>query len=87
MMFKFAAAVALMALSVVGARAQAVPAGYPEDYARMIEASKSERGLLIYSNFPASFWKPLTDAFNNVYPWIKVETGNFYAELWEKYRL
>lgn len=51
-----------------------VPAGYPDDYAEIIEASKHERGLLIYSNMAAYNWAPVIKGFNELYPWIKVET-------------
>ncbi|WP_292056327.1 MULTISPECIES: extracellular solute-binding protein [unclassified Martelella] len=80
-------AATLLAASTIGAKAQTVPEGYPADYARTIEASRDELGLLVYSNFPASFWEPLIEAFDEAYPWIKVETANFDAEMWEKYRL
>lgn len=78
---------AMLAIGASGALAQSIPDGYPAGYSDTIEASKDEKGLLIYSNFPAAFWKPLTAAFNDVYPWIKVETANFDAEMWEKYKL
>lgn len=38
--------VALMGISAV---AEAVPNYYPKDYNKIIEASRSEKGLLIYS--------------------------------------
>lgn len=81
------ASAALIALGTTMAQAQSVPEGYPADYAKMIEASKSEQGVLVYSNFPASIWKPLIASFNQVYPWIKVETADFDAEMWEKHKL
>lgn len=57
-----------------GGSATGVPPGYPDDYAEIIEASKDERGLLIYSNMGAYNWAPVIKGFNELYPWIKVET-------------
>lgn len=37
-----------------------------------VAASKSEHGLVIYANAPAPALKYFTDAFQKVYPWIKV---------------
>lgn len=87
MNLRVTASAALIALGATMAQAQSVPEGYPTDYAQMIEASRSEQGVLVYSNFPASIWKPLITAFNEVYPWIKVETADFDAEMWEKHKL
>jgi iron(III) transport system substrate-binding protein len=87
MKMKAIALTALLAVAATGTRAQELPEGYPADYAQILEASRAEQGLLVYSNFPASFWEPLLTAFSEAYPWIKVETANFDAELWEKYRL
>lgn len=54
--------------------AQDVPAGYPAEYAQIIEASRSEGSLMIYSNMADNNWQPLLQGFNAKYPWIKVET-------------
>lgn len=51
----------------------------------LIEASKSEKGLLIYSNLEPEFWKSALNKFGALYPWIKVETTNMGGDLWEKY--
>ncbi|KGM34520.1 ABC transporter substrate-binding protein [Inquilinus limosus] len=51
-----------------------VPAGYPADYAAVIEGSRSEGGLVVYSNMADTNWQPLLQGFREAYPWIKVET-------------
>lgn len=50
------------------------PAYYPTDYSTTIEGSKSEAGLLIYSNISVTAWDPIIKAFNAEYPWITVQT-------------
>jgi iron(III) transport system substrate-binding protein len=39
---------------------------------KLVTASKSEDGLIIYGNPPAALWGPVIAAFNQLYPWIKV---------------
>lgn len=56
------------------AHAQEVPAGYPADYSQIIEGSRKEGGLMIYSNMADNNWQPLLKGFVAKYPWIKVET-------------
>lgn len=60
----------------VSAFAQTVPVPdyYPADYAGMVEASRTEAGIIIYSNMADNNWAPLLEGFNAQYPWIKVET-------------
>jgi len=60
----------------VSAFAQTVPVPdyYPADYASMVEASRTEAGIIIYSNMADNNWAPLLEGFNAQYPWIKVET-------------
>ena len=56
------------------AQAQEVPSYYPADYSKIIEGSRSESGLMIYSNMADNNWQPILKGFNAKYPWIKVET-------------
>lgn len=56
------------------AQAQEVPAGYPADYSKIIEGSRNEAGLMIYSNMADNNWQPIIEGFNAKYPWVKVET-------------
>jgi iron(III) transport system substrate-binding protein len=51
-----------------------VPSYYPDDYSKIIEASKQEDGLLIYSNMAEYNWRPVIEGFNKLYPWIEVST-------------
>ncbi|HET7408963.1 MAG TPA: substrate-binding domain-containing protein [Paracoccaceae bacterium] len=67
------AALALAGLAVP-AGAQDVPDYYPDDYDQIIEASKAEDGLLIYSNMAQYNWAPVIEDFNKLYPWIEVST-------------
>ncbi|MEH3148560.1 MAG: substrate-binding domain-containing protein [Methylobacterium frigidaeris] len=78
-------AVAALMLGPVAARAEGTPAGYPADYAKLIETSKSEQGVLVYSVMAAFNWKPVIEGFAKKYPWIKVETLDMSSELWDRY--
>lgn len=51
-----------------------VPEGYPADYAQIIDGSRKESGLVIYSNMADNNWQPVLEGFRKAYPWIKVET-------------
>lgn len=65
--------------------AQNLPDYYPKDYSKIIEASKSEEGVLVYSVMSAQNWKPVLDSFKQKYPWIKVETLDLSNEIWSRY--
>ncbi len=80
-------AVATTALFGRQALAQAtVPAGYPADYASIIEGSKSETGVLIYSGVADSQMQPVLAAFRKLYPWIKAEhLEGLNTELTQRY--
>ncbi len=53
--------------------AQAVPAGYPADYAQTIAAAKKEGKVVIYSALDTKAAQPLIKDFEAAYPGIKVE--------------
>ena len=55
-----------------GAAAQ-VPAGYPADYAKIVDGGKKEGKLVIYAATDAKAAEPLVKDFNKMYPEIKVE--------------
>src|SRR3546814_11288329 len=40
----------------------------------MVEASKNESGLIVYSIMAEYNWRPVVEDFNKLYPWIKVST-------------
>ena len=67
------------------AGAQTVPAGYPADYAKTIDAAKKEGKVLVYSNVAVGNWAPFVELFKQRYPGIAVETTDTSNELWEKY--
>src|ERR1700676_1955294 len=82
------AAVALWIGAVPGANALAqavVPAGYPSSYSELVDASKKEPPLLVYSIMAPFNWKPVLDGFQKKYPWIKVETLDLAAQLWDRF--
>ncbi len=45
----------------------------------VVEGSKTENHLLVYSNMGTDNWDPILEGFNKLYPWIKVETLNLGA--------
>lgn len=81
------ALLAASALAALGAPAAAAerPDYYPADYDKLVEASKSEEGLLVYSNMAEYNWAPVIKGFNELYPWIKVETLDLGGEIFERY--
>ncbi|MFI1733693.1 ABC transporter substrate-binding protein [Streptomyces acidicola] len=52
------------------AAAQPNPAYYPPAYDKIVEASRREKKLLIYSNTSQTAWQPIFDAFTGRYPWL-----------------
>jgi iron(III) transport system substrate-binding protein len=64
---------AVLALTGAAALAQQAPAGYPADYAKVIEAAKKEGKLVIYSATDSKAAEPLIRDFGTLYPGIKVE--------------
>ncbi|WP_328504337.1 hypothetical protein OG828_44045 [Streptomyces sp. NBC_00457] len=52
------------------ADAKPVPDYYPADYDKIINGSRSERKLLIYSQTSQTNWQPVFDAFTAHYPWL-----------------
>ncbi|HXV29016.1 MAG TPA: ABC transporter substrate-binding protein [Sinorhizobium sp.] len=63
----FAAATALTVALGTVAFAQEVPAGYPEDYAKLIEAAKQEGTVSVYTSTDAAQSQKLQDAFTKKY--------------------
>jgi len=69
-----------------GAKTEALPDYYPADYGKIVEASRQETGLLVYSNVAEYNWRPIIEAFNKHYPWIKVATLDLGpGEMFERY--
>lgn len=63
------------------------PAYYPADYDRIVEASKTERELTIYSNMDSYNWQPIIEGFQRHYPWIeKINSTNLGSgEVFQRY--
>ena len=78
--------IALVAVSIgISTLAEAVPNYYPKEYNKVIEASRSEKGLLIYSAMAADNWKPILAAFHKYYPWIEIKTLDMGGELFQRF--
>jgi iron(III) transport system substrate-binding protein len=76
----------LSILACAGAFAQAVPPGYPADYAQTIAAANKEGKVVIYSALDTKAAQPLIKDFNAVYPNIKVEYNDMNStELYNRY--
>ncbi|MBE2276693.1 MAG: extracellular solute-binding protein [Rhodobacteraceae bacterium] len=67
-------AAAVLLAGAAGAQETPLPDYYPETYGEIVEGSRSENRLVIYSNMAAEQWAPVIDGFNARYPWIQVET-------------
>src|SRR5215813_8411826 len=79
--FSLALAIGIFLLSMFRpAHAQDLPSYYPEDYKKLIDASKHENSLLIYSVLAQYNWAPVIADFNKLYPWIKVSTLDLGGE-------
>lgn len=77
---------AFAALSAAGlASGRPAHAMSDAEYNAMIDASKAERGILIYSNSSNANWAPILDAFKQKYPWINAENLDIGGERWERY--
>lgn len=66
--------IALLGIPVFAA---AAPSYYPKDYSKIIEASRGEKGLLIYCNISADNLRGILAGFSKQYPWITVKTLDF----------
>jgi iron(III) transport system substrate-binding protein len=62
------------------------PAGYPADYAKIVDAAKKEGKLIIYSTTDAVSSNPLVKDFEATYPGIKVEYSDLNStELYNRF--
>lgn len=70
-----AAAFSVISAGIQSASAQdaSVPAGYPANYAEIIEASKSEPPLIVYSSISDDEIAPQIEGLRARYPWIQVQ--------------
>ena len=53
---------------------QTWPDHYPAEYGDLVDGSRSEGDLLVYSNMSPENWAPVISGFAALYPWISVET-------------
>src|SRR5260221_1194102 len=68
----FRLAVAALLLLVLAAAG--MPDGYPPSYGTLVQASKLEGKLVVYTTLPATRWAPLLQGFKHLYPWLTVQT-------------
>ena len=79
-------ACAAHALTASPARAEVLAPAYPADYAKLIEQSKGEGRLFMYSNMSPKSWIGVQKVFSRLYPWIKVDILELNSdELMERY--
>lgn len=70
----------------VQAQTVGVPDYYPADYEQIVDGSRSENRLLIYSSMSPESWAGIQRRFNELYPWITVEILELNSvELMERY--
>lgn len=63
-----------------------LPPYYSYSYENLIEASKNEQGLVIYSVLSESTWKPVIETFTGHFPWIDVTVIDLGAnEVFDRY--
>ena len=67
------ASIATVLASVAFAALAQVPAGYPADYAKIVDGAKKEGKLVIYAATDTKAAEPLIRDFNTLYPDVKVE--------------
>ncbi|MFA5915734.1 MAG: extracellular solute-binding protein [Burkholderiales bacterium] len=73
-------------LNVPVAQAQTLPSYYPKSYASIVEGSKKEGKLVVYSIMAEYNWKPVLEGFKKLYPWIAVQTLDLgSSEVFERY--
>ena len=79
-------AAAIAALAGVHALAQAIPAGYPADYAQLIAAANKEGKVVVYSALDTKAAQPLVRDFTALYPNVKVEYNDMNStELYNRF--
>ncbi len=81
-------AVALLASLPAGAAPAlpGLPDYYPAGYAQLVEGSRAEGRVLVYSIMSAQNWAPVIREFNKIYPWIRVETTDLGSyEVFERF--
>lgn len=76
----------LLGLVWAGAAAAASSQVTADNHAELVESSKQEGRLLVYSNVAEYNWRPILQGFAARYPWIRVDTLDMGpAEVFERY--
>jgi iron(III) transport system substrate-binding protein len=74
------------ALCLTTAAFAQVPAGYPADYAKIVDAAKKEGKVVIYATTDAVSANPLVKDFEQLYPGVKVEYSDLNStELYNRF--
>src|SRR5918992_5158333 len=60
----FASAAALLGTPALAQAPDGLPDYYPQDYEQIVEGSRGEGGLVIYSNMAECNWAPVIEGFN-----------------------
>jgi iron(III) transport system substrate-binding protein len=68
-----ASALAVLSLSLALNASAQTPAGYPADYAKIVDSARKEGKLVIYSATDSKAAEPLIKDFSALYPGVKVE--------------
>src|SRR5215471_9419321 len=71
-LLKLLSTLATCTLLALTAQAQ-VPAGYPADYAKIVDGAKKEGKVVVYSTTDAKLVTPLVKDFESAFPGVKVE--------------
>lgn len=84
--WKIAAVAATAVIGVTAATAQKLPDYYPKSYSSIVEGSKKEGKLVVYSIMAEYNWKAVLEGFRTLYPWIEVQTLDLgSSEVFERY--
>ena len=79
-------ALAIAFVTAGGTAFAQIPAGYPADYAKTIEAAKKEGKLVVYGATDTKAAEPLIKDFSALYPGIKVEYNDMNTtELYNRF--
>ncbi len=83
---KIATLAAVLATVFAGSALAAVPAGYPAEYQKIVDAATKEGKVVIYSTTDTKAAGPLIKGFEEQYPGIKVEYNDMNStELYNRY--
>jgi len=81
-----ASALVLACIGWTASTTAQVPAGYPADYAKIVDGAKKEGKLVVYSATDTKAVEPLIKDFNVLYPDVKVEYNDMNStEIYNRY--